>query len=85
MMYVAVRPTRRYLDSPYVNACPICEAPAWHRCVAASGERRWKAHPERGGQVVQREPLPDLSDWWRSMKQYEGQFPKPRPADLVVP
>jgi hypothetical protein len=31
------------------------------------------------------EPLPDLRDWWRSMKPYEGKYAKPRPADLVVP
>ena len=86
MTYVTIRHNRRAsVPSGYNSPCPICKAPAWHRCAAASGERRWKMHPERDAPDLHREPLPDLRGWWRSVAQYEGQYAKKRPDGLVVP
>jgi hypothetical protein len=70
-------------DSAYLKPCPACDAKPLHHCVSRSGERV-NIHCAREMQVPV-EPLPDLRDWWRSMKPYEGKYAKPRPAGLVVP
>jgi hypothetical protein len=80
----AKAPERKDADtSIYRNPCPSCGAPPWHYCRSGSGNRNTNAHIERESRNT--EPLPDLRDWWRSMKVYEGKHPLLRPADLVVP
>lgn len=86
MKYVRIPPKRLCHESiGYQSACPTCHAPAGFRCATTSGERRWRMHFERSAPVVVREPLPDLSGWWRSMKVYEGAHPLARPEGLRVP
>lgn len=68
----------------YNRACPKCGAPSGHYCVTADGRPARPAHRCRGNRP-EASPLPDLSHWWRAMAVYEGQFARPRPADLVIP
>ncbi len=65
------------------SACPVCGAKPGQRCIARGGKRSKYAHSLRGRPIES--SVPDLSEWWRSMRDYEGVRPKPRPADLVVP
>lgn len=67
----------------YRIPCPKCNAPAGHFCVTSDGEVSRYAHAERD-RVIKPE-LPDLREWWRAMRIYEGARPKPRPGWLVVP
>ena len=70
-------------DSPYRNSCPACHAEPLYNCVSKAGKRCYM-HRERSAPVISA-PLPDLREWWRSMKIYEGKYPLPRPEGLSVP
>jgi len=67
----------------YRVPCPVCHAQCGQRCKARTGEAMRYAHSLRGRPAES--PMPDLRGWWKSVRVYEGQFAKPRPADLVVP
>ena len=71
-------------DNPTYRAqCPVCDAQPGEFCRTRKGTRSRYAHSLRGRPA--KPTMPDLRAWWRSVRIYEGQFAKPRPADLVVP
>jgi hypothetical protein len=81
--YRPVSPAHRN-ESAYKLTCPSCGAPPGFLCASLrSGIAERRAHRKR--RPVVRECLPDLREWWRSMRKYEGPRPEARPADLVVP
>ncbi len=86
MKYIRIRSRElKNINPGYMLACPVCHAPAAHRCVYESGNRRATLHRERAKSTGTPAVLPDLSAWWREMRVYEGQNPKPRPEGLAVP
>lgn len=71
-------------ESPYKVTCSACRAPAGFLCASKNGRpMRGRVHRKR--RPVNRERLPDLRLWWRSVARFEGEHAKPRPAGLVVP
>jgi hypothetical protein len=89
--YKKVSKLRFARTSAYQKACPFCEAPAGYSCISMkSGKPVTWPHPSRRPEPRQiesdlfRPALPDLSGWYREMARYEGQFAKPRPAELEV-
>jgi hypothetical protein len=79
-------------SSAYHSVCRACNAPIGFYCLSwRTGRtslfphRSRKPTPRKIESAVFRPVLPDLSAWWKSMRPYEGESPKPRPADLVVP
>jgi hypothetical protein len=79
-------------NSSYDSVCRSCCAPIGHYCISKRTgrpslfpHRSRKPAPRKIEAAVFREPLPDLSNWWRKMRCYEGQFALPRPANLVIP
>lgn len=68
---------------PFHFHCPVCNAPSGFLCISRkTGRPQRRAHVSREPQ--QNTSLPDLRVWWRAMRIYEGQHPRPRPAELTV-
>lgn len=86
------RVPRSCTNSAYDNPCRCCDAPPGFYCIqrrtlktAFWPHRSRKPQPNPCTIERQREPLPNLSSWWKEMAMYEGLFALPRPTDLVIP
>jgi hypothetical protein len=80
--------SRRVFAPIYNRDCPTCGAGRGFYCTSSSGKMlAGKTHRARDLSLPAHAPGPikNLRDWWTSMRPYEGQFAKPRPAGLVVP
>lgn len=75
--------TRKYRPRIPHTYCPVCDAQPGQRCIGRNGEPSKHPHSRRGRPAESK--MPDLREWWRSVRIYEGQFAQKRPADLVVP
>lgn len=85
------RVPRNCSEDAYSRYCRACSAPPGHFCISwRTGRRSLFPHrsrrqaPRKIALHTLRVPLPDLSTWWRAMRIYEGQHPRPRPAGLTV-
>ncbi len=64
------------------SACPVCGAKPGQRCIDRKGKCSKYAHSLRGRPAESK--MPDLSQWYREMARYEGQYAEKRPEALTV-